>query len=158
MHLYIIVILIHLKKLLHIDEIKDEYDVIKELFEEGNSTKIVKEKNDFIKKSLEKMKKKAESFKDDPLFEPVMTGIDDIKDKIVETMTKMNIYDSFIYFIEYVESIVDILSSVNDNFEILLLNFYFNATDNIQDLNISEKSEQLKEFIEDLTKEIEKIK
>ena len=96
--------------------------------------------------------------KDDPLFEPVMTGIDDIKDKIVETMTKMNIYNSFIYFIEYVESIVDILSSVNDNFEILLLNSYFNATDNIQDLNISEKSEQLKEFIEDLTKEIEKIK
>ena len=59
MHLYIIVILIHLKKLLHIDEIKDEYDVIKELFEEGNSTKIVKEKNDFIKESLEKMKEKA---------------------------------------------------------------------------------------------------
>ena len=104
------------------------------------------------------MKEKAESLKDDPLFEPVMTGIDDIKDKIVETMTKMNIYNSFIYFIEYVESIVDNLTSVNDNFEILLLNSYFNATDNIQYLNISEKSEQLKEFIEDLTKEIEKIK
>ena len=146
------------EKLLHIDEIKDEYDVIKELFEEGNSTKIVKERNDFIKESLEKMKEKAESLKDDPLFESVMTGIDDIKDKIVETMTKMNIYDSFIYFIEYVESIVDNLTSVNDNFEILLLNSYFNATDNIQDLKISEKSEQLKEFIEDLTKEIEKIK
>ena len=66
MYLYYNCDLDSFEKLLHIDEIKDEYDVIKELFEEGNSTKIVKEKNDFIKESLEKMKEKAESLKDDP--------------------------------------------------------------------------------------------
>ena len=146
------------EKLLHIDEIKDEYDVIKKLFEEGNSTKIVKEKNDFIKESLEKMKEKAESLKEDPLFEPILTGVDNIKDKIVETMIKMNIYNNFTNFVEYVDSIVDILSSVEDNFEILLLNSYFKVQDNIEDLNISQKKEEFEEFLEDLGKEIEKIK
>ena len=146
------------EKLLHIDEIKDEYDVIKKLFEEGNSTKIVKEKNDFIKESLEKMKEKAESLKEDPLFEPILTGVDNIKDKIVETMIKMNIYSNFTSFVEYIDSIVDILSSAEDNFEILLLNSYFKALDNIEDLNISQKKDEFEEFFEDLGKEIEKIK
>ena len=78
--------------------------------------------------------------KEDPLFEPILTGVDNIKDKIVETMIKMNIYNNFTNFVEYVDSIVDILSSVEDNFEILLLNSYFKVQDNIEDLNIDENT------------------
>lgn len=146
------------EKLLHIDEIKDEYDVIKKLFEEGNSTKIVKEKNDFIIESLEKMIEKAESLKEDPLFEPILTGVDNIKDKIVQTMIKINIYNNFTNIVEYVDSVVGNLSSVEDEFEILLLNSYFKAQDKIEDLNISKKKEEFEEFLEDLGKEIKKIK